>query len=72
MNECPRLSTCPFFNEKMKAKPGTTEMYKSMYCQKDYEKCARYLVFIALGKEKVPANLYPNEVDRAKQIIQEG
>jgi len=72
MSECPRLPTCPFFNEKMPAKPGTAEMYRSMYCRKDYEKCARYLVLVALGKEKVPADLYPNEADRAKQVIHEG
>ncbi len=72
MTDCPRLPGCPFFLEKMQSKPGTTEMYKNTYCRRSYETCARYLVLMALGKEKVPADLYPNEQDRAKLIISKG
>jgi hypothetical protein len=72
MRECPRLITCPFFNEKMPDKPATTELYKQRYCRDEYEKCARYMVFIKLGKEKVPADLFPNDIKRAQDILKSG
>ena len=72
MPNCECLEKCPFFNDKMHDTPATAEMMKSRYCRGAYEKCARYMVFKALGREKVPANLYPNMVDKAKKIIAEG
>jgi hypothetical protein len=69
MSKCEVLATCVFFNTEMAIMPGTTELTKSEYCRKDFERCARYMVFKALGREAVPANLYPSETLRAKEII---
>jgi hypothetical protein len=44
-------------------------LYKTSYCRDDNSKCARFRVFSALGREKVPADLYPNDLDVANQII---
>jgi len=61
-----------FFNDKMENMPTLAEKYKRDYCLGDFEKCARYMVFKALGKPKVPANLFPNMQEKAKIIIAEG
>jgi hypothetical protein len=50
--------------------PSTAEVYKKIYCQQDFEKCARYQVVQRLGREFVPPNLYPNEQERAGQLIE--
>ncbi len=70
--ECPKLEKCPFFNETLKNMPSTANILKKQYCKSDYTKCARYMVSEALGKEKVPLDLYPNDKERAKKIIENG
>jgi hypothetical protein len=71
MSDCPSLSTCPFFNDKMKDMPATAAVIKRNYCQDDNSKCARFLVAKTLGKEKVPSDLYPVNLDKANIIIKE-
>ena len=70
MAECECLGGCPFFNDKMSDVDGLGALYKKRYCLGDNTKCARYMAFKALGKPTVPANLYPNMVDQANEIIQ--
>jgi len=69
MADCELLAGCIFFNDKMTAMPATANMMKSSYCHGDNSTCARYMVFLKLGRPKVPQDLYPNDSDRAKQII---
>lgn len=69
MADCVCLAGCPFFNDKMTDKNGLAAMYKRMYCQGDYTKCARFKVNEALGRENVPLDLYPNMHDRAENLI---
>ena len=69
MPDCECLPGCPFFNGRMKDMKGMATIYKRRYCQGDNSECARYIVFSTLGKEHVPADLYPNMRDRAEQII---
>jgi len=69
MAKCEIIETCIFFNEKMSSMPTAAEMMKKNYCLGDNTKCARYMVFKALGREKVPVDLFPNQVERAESII---
>jgi hypothetical protein len=66
---CQLLSTCIFFNDRMPNMPGMVELYKSSYCKGDNSFCARYRVFSAIGREGVPADMFPNDRDRADRII---
>jgi hypothetical protein len=66
---CPNLKTCPFFHDKLKNMPSTANMLKKKYCEGNYQECARWMVFKACGKEKVPPDLFPNQTERAKKII---
>jgi hypothetical protein len=70
MLECECLATCPFFNDKMKEKPAMAKVYKEKYCLGGHKtECARYSVRNAIGKENVPLDLYPNQMDTANIII---
>jgi hypothetical protein len=69
MSDCPNIAKCIFFNDKMANKPATAEMMKKGYCKDRFADCARYMVCVALGGPKVPADLFPNMVDKAKIII---
>ncbi len=71
MTDCEWISFDPFLTEKMAAMPATLEIIKSRFCRKDYSSCARYQVMKALGKEKVPVDLSPNNKDRARDLIAE-
>jgi hypothetical protein len=67
--DCELLAGCLFFNDKMKDMPATSLIYKSQYCRTDKSSCARYMVYQALGRGQVPADLFPNDQDRARSII---
>jgi hypothetical protein len=69
MADCEMISKCLFFNDKMANMPSTASMLKKKYCQGDFAKCARYTVCKALGRERVPADLTPSQMDRAKLLL---
>lgn len=69
MADCVCVPGCPFFNDKMKGRPATIQMYKLKYCQGDFSSCARFMVFQKLGKGNVPIDLFPNEREKAEDII---
>jgi hypothetical protein len=72
MAECERLKECPYFEgDLMKEVKEIVRLRQEKYCKDDNMLCARYIVFKALGKENVPADLLPIQVDRAKELIEE-
>ena len=70
MADCECLGGCPFFNDRMQNMPGLSNVYKRNYCRTDSSKCARFVVFKALGKEAVPGDLFPNQIEEAQAFIQ--
>jgi hypothetical protein len=72
MADCELLEKCIFFHDKMENMPGTAEIFKNQYCRENNLDCARFMVFKALGREKVPLYLFPNMKDRAQEIIVAG
>lgn len=69
MGDCKLLSTCPFYKDQMESMPATSEMMKRKYCRADSTDCARFVVFSALGREMVPSDLAPSQIDRARKIV---
>lgn len=69
MPKCELIETCIFFNDQMASMPSTSAVYKKVYCEKDFNNCGRYLIFKAIGREHVPKDLFPNQGDRARSII---
>jgi hypothetical protein len=68
MADCEMLSKCLFFNQRANM-PAMAEMMKKKYCRGDNTKCARYLVCTRLGREKVPADLTPAQIERAEAML---
>lgn len=72
MATCELLAGCIFFNDKMSNLAAAATFLKDRYCTGDNRDCARYLVFKAFGREKVPRDLFPNDIDRANTLISAG
>jgi hypothetical protein len=72
MASCDLMLQCPFFNDKMANMPISAAYIKEVYCRTDSSACARYMVVRALGRERVPPDLFPSETNRAKRIIDRG
>ncbi len=68
---CELVATCPFFNEQTDAKPTILALYRARYCRGQSSECARYLIFVAMGREHVPRNLYPSDQLRALALVRE-
>ncbi|MDC7223685.1 MAG: hypothetical protein PQJ60_08100 [Spirochaetales bacterium] len=65
MADCEHLGDCPFFNG------SDDEDTKSKYCRNNNLNCALYMVFNSCGKDKVPADLAPDDKPAAYMIIAE-
>jgi hypothetical protein len=69
MPRCELIESCIFFNDQMANMPSTSAVYKKIYCEQDWATCGRYMVFKTIGREHVPKDLFPNQSDRAADII---
>lgn len=69
MTKCELIETCIFFNDQMPNMPSTAAVYKKMYCEQNFDSCARLMVAKALGRAQVPKDLFPNQKERAEAII---
>lgn len=67
--DCPSLATCLFFNDKMAELSALADMMKKKYCRTDQSQCARAIVSKSLGKDKVPTDMFPNQVERAMAMV---
>lgn len=72
MAECICLPKCIFFNDKMTDMPVTAARLKQHYCLGNNKECARFMVFSTLGREHVPGDLFPQNMERAKGLIEAG
>lgn len=69
MNDCEMTGGCIFFNDRMANMPAMTDIYKQRYCKGSPATCARFVLAKTLGRENVPANLYPNDMERAQSLM---
>ena len=71
MGECEFIEKCPFFHDLPADKPVEVEVLKKKYCRNNNLNCARYMIANAVGKEKMPPDLYPDEKVVAYEVITE-
>jgi hypothetical protein len=69
MSECEFLTKCSFFSDQMAKKSIYSDTIKQNYCKTNPSSCARYLVGIKLGIDKVPSDLWPNNMETAKRLV---
>jgi hypothetical protein len=68
---CRYLAFCPFFRDNVAKNPALAGTYKNSYCNANQSNCARYLIARALGRDSVPSDLFPDQMNRAERIILE-
>ncbi len=69
MPDCELATSCIFFNNHMKNMPDRAGLFKKRYCHGDNSFCARYLVCQSLGPQRIPDDLFPGDILKAKTII---
>lgn len=69
MPECAFMAKCPFFNNEMGFVSAMADIYKQRYCKTDFARCARFVVREALGPGTCPTDLFPNQIERARELI---
>lgn len=70
MIECQIAKSCPFYKKSANSQQAAVSQWlKSQYCRGNFAMCARHTIHEAMGLEYVPADLFPNEVMRANQIV---
>jgi hypothetical protein len=67
--KCDLGGHCSFQENMLQNKPVTAAIFKSLFCDLDFEKCARFMAAKALGQNEVPPDLYPNHTDRLRRIM---
>jgi hypothetical protein len=70
MANCERLESCPFFNDRMASMPSIASIYKKQYCLGEPARCARLIVLKAKGADAVPIDLFPNQTEKAKALLE--
>ena len=69
MTDCECLVTCPFFNDQMADMPSMSNIIKQRYCKGSNTQCARHMIFRTIGREQIPLDLFPSQIERAEEII---
>ncbi len=71
MYRCTHTVTCPFFSAAVGYSPGLFEAMRDRYCLGDNSDCARFLAIEAVGRDRVPDELLPSDVDALERLMQE-
>ena len=84
MADCDKIGNCRFVIDRMQSMPALAELFRRRLCKGDNSECARYQLYKFLHnsryevnedmEEKIAilsSNLFPNELERLKQIIPE-
>lgn len=69
--KCEFRDKCTFYEDHIAKMPVTASVYRRMYCDLDFVRCARNMTAAELGHELVPNDLFPTQNVRARKIIAE-
>ena len=69
MSMCDNPGTCNFLNDLMPEMPSSVKIYQMLFCEDNFQTCARDLVRRELGSDFVPLDLFPHQLKRAEEII---
>lgn len=69
MPECEFAEGCDLRGRLFRPSPKLVQEYEGTYCDADCSQCARYMVASEFGPDKVPLDLLPFQIDRAKEAI---
>ena len=69
MKKCPVLENCRFFNDIIENMPSISGSLKERYCLGNNTECARFRIFTEIGKEHLPYDVFPHEMDKAEKLV---
>lgn len=67
---CTQKHQCPFFTKRMAVHESMYKTHVDKLCNGTPDECAINQVIKASSLSKVPANLFPNQTFRVRQILQ--
>jgi hypothetical protein len=67
---CTQKNLCPFFTKRLAVHESMYKTHVEKLCNGASDDCAIHQVIKAAGLSKVPANLFPNQTFRVRQILQ--
>ncbi len=69
MPDCEKLAGCLFFNGQLAQMPVLSDRLRTQYCHGDFTVCARYVVCQARGRDAVPGDLFPNQLEKVAALL---
>ncbi len=69
MPHCECLGDCALYSDAMSTMPGVASIFQMKYCTGNQLTCARYKAYQELGEGNVPADLYPHEHAKLKELL---
>jgi len=69
MSICEFFGECTFLNDRLGHMPQIAGLYRLQFCEGDSHSCARHMVMSRVGIDAAPRDLYPNQQERAEDII---
>jgi len=71
MANCEIYDSCPYAQGQVNGREDERDTLLEKYCNASSLHCARYMIHSTLGAENVPADLFPDEKDKAYLVIAE-
>jgi hypothetical protein len=71
MATCSKLETCAFYQTAFDEENVFANRLKQIYCLDREDLCIRDVISELIGKEYVPDDLYPNDIEKGKDILKE-
>ena len=65
----PIIKDLPVFQQQNERYACSSGTFEEALLPCDNSQCARFMVASKLGKERVPADLFPGQTDRAREIL---
>jgi len=65
------MDRCIFPNRKKHKMPTMLEFIRIKYCEGNYTSCARYMLYRKVEPNKIPDDLFPNDLYKAYKIIEQ-
>jgi len=72
MSSCSKKILCAYYHNRFQINSSDYDYNKKKYCEGDYQKCARYIVFEKIGFMKVTNDLLPHQIEKAEKICSNG
>jgi len=69
MATCEYRTSCVFLNKMVVDSAHTTDDLRDKYCNGEFSKCARLIIYKYCGDDYVPDNLSPDSLNRQQRFL---